>query len=217
MFDFGSGLGLYVDYMTQRGGTEAIGIEPDGTMHVPEIFQRSSGPKPKALTVNIFKLSPAELNQLRNILGKFELVYSVEVVEHIPRHLHTQFFDFFVTLAKKWILFGASPHFGGVGHISPRPIEEWKSELTSRGMVFMPTMTDALRRACDKNNANHGKDVMLFRVPSFQAEDKIDPAVFVEQIPTSQHATIEAELWPELSVRTARLHSGKESCTPGPK
>ena len=69
-------MGLYVDSLKKNGWArkrEIIGIEPNP---MGGVFLKKNGPK--QLTTNILEIDPEEMGRE---LGKFDLLYSIEVAE----------------------------------------------------------------------------------------------------------------------------------------
>ena len=90
---------------------------------------------------------PLRNRRAQGIDGRFGLVHSNEVVEHIPRKLHAAVFDFITARTGKLLVFGMSrPRQTGHGHIANRPPQEVQLEFVRRGLRLLPNMTAALRR-----------------------------------------------------------------------
>ena len=156
--EFGSGLGFLARYIVDNSNIdEAYCIEPNDIKG----HYRSDG-FPKLLPLNIFD------DTIPQVLDKkFDLVYSIEVAEHVEREKHTELFDFLTEHADNWIVFsGARVGQGGLGHIAERPQEEWREEFTSRGFEYLSDMSNEIRLACDKKNINHQKNLMIFKKKS---------------------------------------------------
>lgn len=68
---------------------------------------------------------------------KFQLVMSIEVIEHIPRELHPRVFDFLASHSTCWIgVSVAQPGQGGVGHVAERSTSEIIGEFEARGFTL---------------------------------------------------------------------------------
>jgi len=153
--EFGSGLGFLAHHIRHQANVEkAYCIEP---CEIKGKYDATSGPF--LLPINIFTDPlPATLTQ------KFDLVYSIEVAEHIEREHHSFLFDFLVSRASNWIVFSAAtPGQAGHGHVAERPEQEWRDELLQRGLIYYEDLTHAIRRSCNIRNINHKKNVMVFR------------------------------------------------------
>jgi len=167
VLEFGSGLGILSKYINDNAKSESYYcIEPN---YIEGSYDNVHGPK--LLPLDIFNEShPHVLNY------KFDLVLSIEVAEHIEIEKHEELFDFLVAHTKKWIVFsGARVGQGGLGHIAERAEEEWRHEFVKRGMVYEKGLTNSIRLACDKENINHKRNVMVFKRPSYLTElDQIE-------------------------------------------
>lgn len=164
--EFGSGTGVLANAIAEgRDLQPSFCIEPK----IAAPVRRDKGLN--LLNLDIFEVAvPQVLNR------KFDLVFSIEVAEHIPLANHEALFDFLAERAGRCVLFsGARPGQGGHGHIAERPEEEWRGEFTARDFVFDEHMTLRARSACDQKNINHRRNVMIFRAPDKYAElDEIE-------------------------------------------
>ncbi|WP_415407446.1 sulfotransferase [Sulfurovum sp. CS9] len=168
--EFGSGLGFLSRHIVDNSPIkEAYCIEPN---EIKGLYSQEGFPK--LLSVNIFD------NTLPSCLDRtFDLVFSIEVAEHIEREKHDTLFDFLVGHANNWIVFsGARVGQGGHGHIAERPQEEWKEEFVMRGMVYQAQLTEDIRAACDKKNINHRQNLMIFKKPKVSLIKKIITKLF---------------------------------------
>ena len=103
---------------------------------------------------------------LQGFRDKYDLVISIEVAEHVEQSNHVKLFDFLVSRTNRWLIFsGARPGQGGHGHIAERSEEEWRSELTDRGMILRAGITESIRNACDAKNINHRRNLQVFELP----------------------------------------------------
>lgn len=130
VLDVGCGLGLYLKPFAAIDKI-ADGIEP--------LFQTNEN------GINIIQ---ADIIRGNLVIGDYDVVFCLEVLEHIPRNDHDVVIDFLCTHAKKYVVFsGAVPNQGGSGHIAERPAWEWQNEFTRRTMVIDPKRTASLRDA----------------------------------------------------------------------
>ena len=156
VLEFGSGLGLLAKYISEKKTIEQYDCIEPNKFHGN--YQEKGNPK--LIPVNIFEQNLESL-----FSNQYDLVCSIEVAEHIPRDKHGFLFDFLVEKSKRWIIFsGARIGQGGHGHIAERDEDDWRSEFTSRGLVFDQQRTLDIRAACDIKNINHRRNVMVFRV-----------------------------------------------------
>ena len=71
---------------------------------------------------------------MESIGAKFELVFCVEVAEHIDAEYEEIVLDNIVMHACKWIVFtGAPPGQTGLGHVNCRSKEYWADRFGERG------------------------------------------------------------------------------------
>jgi len=141
VMDVGCGLGLYLGDFHRLGTKRCVGVEPSPMDKDPESPFYSGDCK--QFQIDAFALNQPEVD----LKETFDVVMSVEVVEHIDREKHTRFFNFLTKHAKHTIIFsGAYKDQGGIGHISERPWEEWKQEFESRGWIFDETASESLRK-----------------------------------------------------------------------
>lgn len=140
--EVGCGVGVYVDALKKENvkkNRKVIGIEPNpmgGT------FNRGSyGPKQLAIDIlsfpDVTKL--AEDIRTKQLGGKyFDLIYSIEVFEHMPLDRHDDAVQFLAALSQKGtkLVFGAAKRGQvGVGHIGGRSKGEWEKIMAKHGFV----------------------------------------------------------------------------------
>lgn len=68
-------------------------------------------------------------------LGRFDVVFSIEVGEHLPGELSGAFVDYIVSKGDLVIFSAAFPGQGGQGHINEQPKEYWAERFGLRGYV----------------------------------------------------------------------------------
>lgn len=188
LLEIGTGLGLYLDYALRFGERTrfAVGVEPN-SMVAAGVFGRKGGPVQLVADV-------CAADFPRHLLPRFELVMSIEVLEHVERRHHSCFIDTLVACAKRWIIFSAAhPGQGGVGHIAERPRSEWIGEFVARGLVYRPRLTEQLQRNCSARNRNHRENVAVFS----RAADDALPAPLTGST-TDQEIRSAREIWPHL-------------------
>ena len=165
--ELGCGLGLYSDWMHRMAGAApALGIEPVG---VHSAVFNPSARWPQQLAADFFSDAGHNLTArcaaaMRKRL-KFDLVFTIEVAEHIPRELHDRVADFLAEHTAGFLVFSAGrPGQGGVGHIALRPRDEWQAEFEKRGLKYLPKTTEALRASSSapKFDSNHRTNPLVF-------------------------------------------------------
>lgn len=155
--ELGCGLGLYTSFLHQAAGTRlSIGIEPHPMPSV--IFGSDKGPH--QLVANV--LSPSgEVARCEELLGRFELVFSIEMAEHVPRETHPMVADLLVRHTGGFLVFSAGrPGQLGLGHVGNREKSEWISMFTERGLVHLPETSRRMSEA--SRNIEHHFNVVAF-------------------------------------------------------
>lgn len=153
ILEFGCGVGWYCKYFSDKGIKTVHGIEPE-TMD-PNNFL-NDGCEQFAFDVT-FQDEP------EGIQDKYDVVWSLEVAEHIPHEHHKAVFDYLAAKEPRIVVFsGARVGQGGHGHVAERPEEEWRSEWTSRDYILNEELTIALRKRCTPRNTNHIRNIQVF-------------------------------------------------------
>ena len=163
-FEFGCGIGLYCDYLVRHGKVEGkvVGAEPSD-MQGAGVFGRAGIGYPRQLMMDILEATDEE----RSALGKFDLVYTIEVAEHVPAGLHRVMIQVLKSLTTKYLVFAAArPGQAGTGHLGRSMFtrEEWKERWESTGLFHLEGLSEMLRRQCDPYNTNHAKNILVFGV-----------------------------------------------------
>lgn len=155
--EFGPGLGTYTSFLHRVGGVSpSIGIEPEPMPTATFGPGRGSD----QLVANVVNAS-GNVAACEAALGSFDLVFSIEVAEHIPMRLHGAVADFLVRHTRGFLIFSAGrPGQSGIGHVGNRARASWEELFTSRGLLSLPK-TSARLRAASRNN-EHRKNVMAF-------------------------------------------------------
>lgn len=154
--DYGAGNGFYAKRLTQLGlSAEAVHCY-DGNAG---IVNKSGG-----------LCSMVDLSSLQPKLPKVDLVYSLEVGEHIPKDREAAFMDNLAHAAKDMLMLSwALPHQPGVGHVNCQPNSYVIQKMKERGFVFRKSFTAGIRsyisRKCPKgmNTPNFKRTIMVFR------------------------------------------------------
>ena len=131
--DVGSGAGGYV-YWLKRRNFHAIGVEYS---RVGRLLAGLQG----ALTL------PFDCGQkdMCPQMGPFDLVFSIEVAEHIPNSLETDFLDYIASQGRFVIFSAAQLHQPGQGHINCQPLEHWRNAFAQRSFSFLELETALFR------------------------------------------------------------------------
>jgi hypothetical protein len=153
LLEFGCGVGWYCDYISGQGTNPVHGIEPEPMD--PECF-KNEGCKQ-------FCFDATSQEEPDGMLEHYDMVLSLEVMEHIPREHHTKMFDYLASKKPRVVLFsGARPGQGGHGHIAERPEKEWISEWESRGYKKDLVLTQKARNSCNRRNTNHIRNINVY-------------------------------------------------------
>ncbi|HEX3803725.1 MAG TPA: methyltransferase domain-containing protein [Solirubrobacteraceae bacterium] len=80
-----------------------------------------------------------------DVTGKFDIVYSFEVGEHLPPELGRRMVAFIAEHAHQVVFTAAIPGQGGMGHVNEQPPEYWVELFTDAGMQFDEALTSQVR------------------------------------------------------------------------
>lgn len=152
VFEFGCGLGLYLDHIAKStNASDLHGIEPNGMpSNTNKVFIHAIDIVRDGIPISLLK--------------NFDLVYSIEVLEHIEQKYHDDIILFLSKICERVFVFSAAqPGQEGVGHISCRPQEEWIDLISSNGFKLCRQQTFKIRQACDKKNLNHRNNLLVFK------------------------------------------------------
>jgi len=143
VLEFGCGLGLTADYLARFGrNTEVTCIEPQAML--PEVFATSGNKQLHHLMVDASKpRNTPDFDCIQELQATdFDLVLSLEVLEHVPEHAHTAVLDLLANATTKFLVFAAARvGQAGHGHISPRSRRHYILEFKKRGLRYLPRMT----------------------------------------------------------------------------
>lgn len=125
LVDFGCGEGEYLEGALKGGAQRVLGFE--------YLFE------------NIRKYLPIEAleyikygNVMEKIdCGKFDMVLSIEVAEHILPEKSDIFVENLTNASNKYIFMTAAvPKQGGIGHINERPLKFWIEQFKNRNFTY---------------------------------------------------------------------------------
>ena len=210
--EFGAGLGLYSSYLAKtapligRCGGDVVAVEPN-SMELPVRGVVTSVGLPRQVALNVLNATKEQLAQDR-VDGVFDLVSSIEVLEHVPRELHDRAFDFLARAATGYVAFGmARPSQKGTGHIASRDVADAQAEFEKRGLLFLPETTKAVRRA--SLGPNHKTNMLVFAASSSGILDDPPKALLQLARKSSEsdscandaavYTSIHARLWPSIA------------------
>lgn len=107
VLEFGCGVGLYIDYLCHKRPLQrAWGVEPEPMLFDGSVFHSVNklDACPAQLTSNIFSMDDSDLENW----GQFDLVYSIEVAEHLQQQQHSRLARFLAARTAKWLVFSAA-------------------------------------------------------------------------------------------------------------
>lgn len=157
VLEFGCGPGYYCKLWSDNDIKYVHGIEPEQMDQSCFINDNC-----KQFIYNIITQQP----EPEGILPSYDLIVSIEVMEHINREHHSKIFDYFISKSPSTIVFSAAtPGQKGTGHIACREEEDWRNEFIERGMLFDEKQTQSLRRSSNQRNINHKKNLQIFKRP----------------------------------------------------
>lgn len=119
--DVGAGCGVYSDLFRGKG-VDAVAI--DGVLP-PEEDRFPGSWEIRDLTV------PFE-----NVWGPFDLVFCLEVAEHIPEEFCDVFLANLCRLGDTLLISAAPPNQGGTHHVNERPKRYWIERLRRHGFLY---------------------------------------------------------------------------------
>jgi SAM-dependent methyltransferase len=137
VIDFGCGNGFIISELKKRGAS-VLGIE--GSINALKYM-------PKNIKTDVKIM---DITQLHN-LGRFDLVISSEVAEHLPEEKAQIFITNLTNHASSIIYFtAAEPGQGGVDHINEQPHEYWIEKFNLNGFIFLKDKSKELRNYLQK-------------------------------------------------------------------
>ena len=188
--EFGCGLGTTADFLARfaPGGTRVTCIEPQA-MHTEVYLRRNLPQRPTQLALNVFAndgdAGGAEQQRCAAAIPRegFDLVYSLEVAEHIPRDLHAALVPFLARSTRGLLVFSASPVITGHGHLktSLRPRAEWQRLFEAAGLVYMPRLSHLASRAAYPERIDIARDVIVLRAASATHVDDTETASVLDR------------------------------------
>jgi len=183
VLEFGCGLGTTSDYIARAAGARVTCIEPDSTLGSLIASLRKDNRGEGTLTqlaINTFADGPSEQACVRDLASaQHDLVFSLEVAEHIPFRFHPQLIDLLTSSTKKWLVFSAArPGQGGTGHLNESSFtsDEWRSKFEAAGMVYMPKLTYMARQAAYyKRSYDLFANTLVFKKQGHVSDDTDQP------------------------------------------
>lgn len=206
--EFGCGIGLYTQYLVQAGVQgPVIGIEPND-MSSAGVFNETGASFPLQIKGDVLK------NQyIRRSINSADVVYSIEVAEHIEEARLPMLVSFISSKVKNYLVFSAGrPGQGGTGHISLKPKIYWIELFEKTGLKFLPNLTKSLQKWCDNQNENHrlngfvmGKNSSLDRIMKVNEVDRNGV------VSKEKHEAIALDIFPNVQYAVEKaLHQSTQ-------
>ena len=130
VLDLGCGTGASLDFFLQRG-IDVAGIEGSSLA--------------KARARHPERIELFNLNEELNLNRKFELVWCLEVVEHIHPKFVDNLMKTFANHSDRIVLSAAHPGQGGEGHFNEQPASYWIALFEQHGFTCDKASTEALQ------------------------------------------------------------------------
>ena len=118
--DVGCGEGVWLRAYQRHGVSKVLGV--DGGY-----VDRSR------LRIDPSLFLARDLSRSLDIPGRFELVQSIEVAEHLPQARASQFVECLATLGERVLFSAAVPGQGGLDHVNEQPLSYWRALFAARG------------------------------------------------------------------------------------
>jgi len=237
--EFGCGLGTTSDFVARQAGADVTCIEPEhtlGTLIASLRRDNMGNGQLSQLALNVFDASESSAGCTREVQAAgHDLVFTLEVAEHIPARFRPAMVDFLAGSAKKWLVFSAArPGQGGTGHIDESMLtrERWREIFEEKGLVFMPKLTEMARSAAYPiRSYDLFGNTLVFKHPSNPAEDTAEPDEMlgdfmyggldtqraVARFPTHEERAVvasafsegsNAAMWPSLTLAEQKVKKG---------
>ena len=126
ILDFGSGGGHYSAALRRAlGASRVVGVEPQDMSSVG-FFTASEDSGP------VQSMADFASQDHRPDPRPFDLVWSSEVLEHVPYNAHCRILNALALSARRWVVFSAGDTWqGGHGNAGPRPLMDWRMHWLS--------------------------------------------------------------------------------------
>ena len=130
VLDIGCGTGVSLDYFLQNG-VDALGIEGSS-------LARDRAQHPERIELH-------NLNEELHLNRRFDLIWCLEVAEHIHPKFVNNFIKTFANHSNRVVLSAAQPGQGGEGHFNEQPAEYWIELFGTYGFTYDDTSTKELQ------------------------------------------------------------------------
>lgn len=152
VIDVGCANGLHLKAFKDLGVPHLFGIE--GTSSWSPYIERYFGDQYIII----------DLRQPLPYIGKFDLVISFEVLEHLEKSSAKQAAENLISLGDT-LCISANPSKGGFYHLNPKPKDYWLNIFTSLGMIYCENEVNKLQSIFNNMNCSlwFKTDLMVFR------------------------------------------------------
>lgn len=144
VLDVGCGTGKVIDYLIEKGIGDVMGLEGSSlaisNARHPEVIREADLAK------------PVDLGR------RFDLVYSVEVAEHIRPEAAEEFVRTLTRHGDRVLMTVARPGQGGLGHLNEQEPAYWEEQFARVGFVPNADARDRLKALRDM----YWENVMVF-------------------------------------------------------
>jgi SAM-dependent methyltransferase len=182
VLDLGCGRGVWLAMWLKHGAKEVQGVDgpyvDQNRLHIP----RS-------------QFLGHDLERSLELKRQFDLVESLEVAEHIPKHAAEQFIDNLVRHGRLILFSAATPGQGGENHINEQPPEYWRAKFAARDFELF----DYLRPHLRSNKAvylwyRHNVFVYAHR----SVANSLPPTIAATRVPRGQSAANTLPYWARM-------------------
>jgi SAM-dependent methyltransferase len=155
VFDIGCGKGLYLRFLSNLGVSEVFGVD---------------GVEQSVTVLNPSEYQKVDLHLAYDAKRRFDVVFCLEVAEHLHPEATDTIFDTIAAHAEKTIVFSmAEPGQGGHGHINCRPISDVLGMWRNRGWV--PDLTETLGFRALSTMSWFRRNIVILKPATAQADD----------------------------------------------
>lgn len=129
--DVGCGVGTWLRAFMEAGVEDVLGLDgeyvPRNMLQIPEA-----------------RFRPMNLTEPLLVSQPFDLVVSLEVVEHLPNAVSERFIDYLTSLAPAVLFSGAIPGQGGREHVNEQWQSFWAERFSRRGFAVADVIRPAV-------------------------------------------------------------------------
>lgn len=127
--DVGCGIGTWLKAWTELGVEQTLGID-------------GSYVRREDLLIPAERFRAMDLSAALTFEGRFDLVQSLEVAEHLPETRAEDFVAFLCSLGEVVLFSAAIPFQGGTNHLNEQWPEYWAELFARRGFVTVDVLRD---------------------------------------------------------------------------